>query len=157
MEFSGPRLRCYVDDGARTRSILGLVIADENADLTDRIGARLELERAAVVDVGRNSCSPDNGHGATRASDGACDGDAISGAGVYYGAAVTEAAHYKGKHVVVVGGANSAGQGAMFFSRYASKVTMLVRGSDLEAGRSCRRCRVCHFGAGGLEDRRNAH
>jgi thioredoxin reductase (NADPH) len=60
----------------------------------------------------------------------------LTGAGVYYGAALTEAAHYKGKPVFVVGGANSAGQGAMFFSRYASKVTMLVRGSSLEKGMS---------------------
>lgn len=62
--------------------------------------------------------------------------DRLTGAGVYYGAAVTEAAHYKGQHVFVVGGANSAGQGAMFFSRYASKVTILVRGSALEKGMS---------------------
>jgi thioredoxin reductase (NADPH) len=60
----------------------------------------------------------------------------LNGAGVYYGAAVTEAAHYRGREVYVVGGANSAGQGAMFFSRYASKVTMLVRGSSLEKGMS---------------------
>ena len=60
----------------------------------------------------------------------------LAGAGVYYGAAMTEAAHYKGQHVFVVGGANSAGQGAMFFSRYASKVTMVVRGGALERGMS---------------------
>jgi thioredoxin reductase (NADPH) len=60
----------------------------------------------------------------------------LSGAGIYYGAALTEAAHYKDQHVFVVGGANSAGQGAMFFSRYASQVTMLVRGSSLEKGMS---------------------
>jgi len=53
----------------------------------------------------------------------------LTGAGVYYGAALTEAEHYKDQHVFVVGGANSAGQAAMFFSRYASKVTMLVRSS----------------------------
>jgi len=57
--------------------------------------------------------------------------EALSGAGIYYGAALTEAAHYRGEHVFIVGGANSAGQGAMFFSQYASKVTMLVRGSSL--------------------------
>ncbi|MCB0225541.1 MAG: FAD-dependent oxidoreductase [Anaerolineae bacterium] len=62
--------------------------------------------------------------------------EAVTGAGVYYGAALTEAAYYKDKPMFVVGGANSAGQGAMFFSRYASKVTMLVRGSDLKAGMS---------------------
>ena len=62
--------------------------------------------------------------------------EAVTGAGVYYGAAITEAAYYKGERVFVVGGANSAGQGAMFFSRYASKVTMLVRGSGLSKGMS---------------------
>lgn len=60
----------------------------------------------------------------------------LIGAGVYYGAALTEAAHYKDKNVYVVGGANSAGQGAMFFARYAKKVTMLVRSSALEKGMS---------------------
>jgi thioredoxin reductase (NADPH) len=62
--------------------------------------------------------------------------DNLTGAGVYYGAALTEAAFYKGQDIFVVGGANSAGQGAMFFSRYARKVTMVVRGSSLEAGMS---------------------
>ena len=57
--------------------------------------------------------------------------EGLTGAGIYYGAALTEAAHYHDKHVFVVGGANSAGQAAMFFSTYASKVTMLVRGYGL--------------------------
>jgi thioredoxin reductase (NADPH) len=60
----------------------------------------------------------------------------LAGAGVYYGAALTEAQHYKGKQLFVIGGANSAGQGAMYFSRYAKKVTMLVRGSSLEKSMS---------------------
>ena len=60
----------------------------------------------------------------------------LTGAGVYYGAALTEAAYYRGQDVVVVGGANSAGQGAMFFSRYARMVTMIVRASALELGMS---------------------
>ena len=60
----------------------------------------------------------------------------LTGAGVYYGAAITEAAHYRDQHVFVVGGANSAGQGAMFFSRFASKVTILVRSSSLNVGMS---------------------
>jgi thioredoxin reductase (NADPH) len=55
----------------------------------------------------------------------------LVGAGVYYGAAMTEAALYRGHDVCVVGGANSAGQGALFFSRYARTVTMLVRAADL--------------------------
>lgn len=62
--------------------------------------------------------------------------EGLTGAGIYYGAALTEAAYYRDQDVYVVGGANSAGQGAMFFSRYARKVTMLVRGSSLEAGMS---------------------
>ncbi|MEJ2010686.1 MAG: FAD-dependent oxidoreductase, partial [Anaerolineales bacterium] len=60
----------------------------------------------------------------------------LTGAGVYYGAALTEAANYREQQVYVVGGANSAGQGAMFFSRFASEVTMLVRSSALEKGMS---------------------
>ena len=51
----------------------------------------------------------------------------LVGAGIYYGAAMSEAALYRGRDVAIVGGANSAGQGALFFSRYARKVTILVR------------------------------
>jgi len=62
--------------------------------------------------------------------------EVITGAGVYYGAALTEATNFRDQQVFVVGGANSAGQGAMFFSRYASQVTMLVRSDSLERGMS---------------------
>jgi thioredoxin reductase (NADPH) len=62
--------------------------------------------------------------------------EALTGAGIYYGAALTEAAHYRGERVFIVGGANSAGQGAMFFSQYASKVTMLVRADSLQKSMS---------------------
>ncbi len=55
----------------------------------------------------------------------------LLGIGVYYGAALTEAATYRGQDVCIVGGANSAGQGALFFSRYARRVTLLVRGNSL--------------------------
>jgi thioredoxin reductase (NADPH) len=57
--------------------------------------------------------------------------DRLYGAGVYYGAAMTEAIACKGEEVYVVGGANSAGQAAMHFSKYAKQVTMLVRGESL--------------------------
>jgi thioredoxin reductase (NADPH) len=60
----------------------------------------------------------------------------LTGAGVYYGAAVTEAASFKDRHVFVVGGANSAGQGALFLSRHASRVTILLRGTSLSNGMS---------------------
>src|SRR5262249_57067006 len=53
------------------------------------------------------------------------------GAGVYYGAGMTEALACKGEDVYVVGGANSAGQAAVHFARYANQVTMLIRGDSL--------------------------
>jgi thioredoxin reductase (NADPH) len=62
--------------------------------------------------------------------------DDFAGRGVYYGAAAHEAVNCKGEDVYVVGGANSAGQAALFFSRYARRVVMLVRGSDLRASMS---------------------
>ena len=62
--------------------------------------------------------------------------DRLAGAGVYYGAAATEAKSCKDETVFVVGGANSAGQAAMYFSKYASKVTMVVRGPSLEKSMS---------------------
>lgn len=55
----------------------------------------------------------------------------LTGAGVYYGAAQTEAMSCKDEDVYIIGGANSAGQAAMYFSRYARQVTMLVRGDSL--------------------------
>jgi thioredoxin reductase (NADPH) len=58
-----------------------------------------------------------------------------TGAGVYYGAAMTEARSCTQQHVVVIGGANSAGQAAVHFARYARRVTMLVR-STLEKSMS---------------------
>jgi thioredoxin reductase (NADPH) len=67
----------------------------------------------------------------------AVDGiDKLLGAGVYYGAARTEAAAVRGQDVMIVGGANSAGQGAMFFSEHARKVYMVVRGNSLSASMS---------------------
>ncbi len=51
----------------------------------------------------------------------------LTGAGVYYGAALTEAKSCEEQHVVIIGGANSAGQAAVHFAGFASKVTMLVR------------------------------
>ncbi len=55
----------------------------------------------------------------------------LTGAGIYYGAALTEARSCAEQHVVVIGGANSAGQAAVYFSGYASRVTMLVRAESL--------------------------
>jgi thioredoxin reductase (NADPH) len=62
--------------------------------------------------------------------------ESFVGASIYYGAAVTEAESCRGGHAIVVGGANSAGQGAVFLARYAKEVTMLIRGNSIEAGMS---------------------
>ncbi|HEU4983113.1 MAG TPA: FAD-dependent oxidoreductase [Acidobacteriaceae bacterium] len=60
----------------------------------------------------------------------------LTGAGVYYGAALVEARSCQDEQVYIVGGANSAGQAAMHFAQYASQVTMLVRGESLQASMS---------------------
>ena len=62
--------------------------------------------------------------------------DALAGAGVYYGAAMTEALACKDDDVYLIGGANSAGQAALHFAKYARCVTLLVRGDSLEKGMS---------------------
>ena len=60
----------------------------------------------------------------------------LVGKGIFYGAAASEAQAMEGQEVYVVGGANSAGQAAMHLSRYASRVTMLVRGDSLASSMS---------------------
>jgi thioredoxin reductase (NADPH) len=57
--------------------------------------------------------------------------DKLTGAGVYYGASMAEALDYQGQDVYIVGGANSAGQAAIHFSKYAKHVTLLVRDNSL--------------------------
>jgi thioredoxin reductase (NADPH) len=60
----------------------------------------------------------------------------LTGRGVYYGSASTEAPGCAGSDVLIVGGANSAGQAALFFSRHARSVTLVVRGDGLERSMS---------------------
>jgi len=57
----------------------------------------------------------------------------LQGAGVYYGAAMTEGDSCRGEDIYIVGAANSAGQAAMYFSRYARRVVILARGASLSA------------------------
>jgi thioredoxin reductase (NADPH) len=61
---------------------------------------------------------------------------ALTGAGVYYGAALTEAISCRDEEVLIVGGGNSAGQAALFFAQYAAHVTVVVRGKSLGDGMS---------------------
>lgn len=60
----------------------------------------------------------------------------FTGAGIYYGAATTEAQACKEKHVYIVGGGNSAGQGAMYLSQFAKKVHIVIRKQDLSTSMS---------------------
>ncbi|MGH7690078.1 MAG: FAD-dependent oxidoreductase [Gemmatimonadaceae bacterium] len=60
----------------------------------------------------------------------------LTGAGVYYGAALVEGESVRERDVFVVGGANSAGQAAVYFARFAQRVTMLVRGPSLTSSMS---------------------
>ena len=60
----------------------------------------------------------------------------LNGLGVYYGVALSEAPTYRGRDICIVGGANSAGQAALFFSRYARRVTILVRAPSLSPAMS---------------------
>jgi thioredoxin reductase (NADPH) len=62
--------------------------------------------------------------------------DRLQGAGVYYGGGATEALSCKGETVYVIGGANSAGQAAMNFAKYAEKVVIVVRGASLSSSMS---------------------
>jgi thioredoxin reductase (NADPH) len=55
----------------------------------------------------------------------------LVGCGVYYGVALSEAVTYRGEDICIIGGANSAGQAALFFSRYARRVTLIVRAAAL--------------------------
>jgi thioredoxin reductase (NADPH) len=60
----------------------------------------------------------------------------LTGSGVYYGASMVEALSCKGEDVIMVGGANSAGQAAIYFSKYAKSVTLVVRGDSLSKSMS---------------------
>ena len=60
----------------------------------------------------------------------------LLGAGIYYGAGLSEAPLYRDQDVYLVGGANSAGQAALYFARYARSVTLLVRGASLQESMS---------------------
>jgi thioredoxin reductase (NADPH) len=72
----------------------------------------------------------------------------LTGSGVYYGAAMTEALHVRGKTVYMVGAGNSAGQAAMFFKDHAEKVVMLVRGESLAT-------KMSHYLVGRIEATEN--
>ena len=67
---------------------------------------------------------------------GVPDLEALQGAGVFYGASISEAQALRGERAIVVGGGNSAGQAAMHLARYAARVTLVVRGDTLTTSMS---------------------
>lgn len=101
-------------------------IAYDNGVFTARIGDVGEVTARAVVLA----------TGVSYRRLGVPDIEALSGAGVYYGASVSEAAGLAGRHAVVVGGGNSAGQAVLHLARYCDQVTLVVRGEDLGADMS---------------------
>ena len=64
------------------------------------------------------------------------DADRLTGSGIFYGGATTEASFYRGERVAVQGGGNSAGQAAVYLARFAEHVTVLIRGDSIGAGMS---------------------
>ena len=102
------------------RTVLGLRVEDDYKVLTLEDGSELR-SHAVVLATGVRVRTLD-----------VPGVEPLLGASVYYGAASAEAVNYAGGRVVVVGGANSAGQGAMFLSRYAREVVVLVRGDSLD-------------------------
>ncbi|MGU3502906.1 FAD-dependent oxidoreductase [Mycobacterium sp. C31M] len=101
-----------------------ITFSDDN-DGTRTIGARAVILATGVDyrELSVGGCS-------------AAEESNLIGRGVYYGASVSDAAECAGEEVYIVGGANSAGQAAMFMSKTAKNVTMLVRGPSLEASMS---------------------
>ena len=97
-------------------------------------GDRLVLDVAGVGSVASRAVVLALGVSYTRL--GVDSLEALLGAGVFYGAAVSEARAMAGEDVCVVGGANSAGQAALHLARYARHVTLVVRGDSLETSMS---------------------
>jgi thioredoxin reductase (NADPH) len=62
--------------------------------------------------------------------------DKLTGSGVYYGASMSEGESIKGQDVFILGGANSAGQAAMYFSRFAKSVSLIIRGASISSSMS---------------------
>jgi thioredoxin reductase (NADPH) len=142
---------------SRIENYLGFPAGIAGVDLARRATAQARKFGAEILTaVGVDSITADQSGKRVRLSDGTELGcralviatgmtirrlpveghERLVGAGVYYGAAPSEAVLYRGEPVIVVGGANSAGQASMMLSRFAGRVTILVRGDSLEAGMS---------------------
>ena len=142
---------------SRIENYLGFPDGISGGQLTDRARRQAVKFGAELLTTSEASSLEVNGSGRTvRLSDGsAVDAKAVilatgvsyrqlgapgcqerTGAGVYYGAALSEADQCMDQDVYVIGGANSAGQAAVYLSRFAKSVTMLVRARSLELSMS---------------------
>jgi thioredoxin reductase (NADPH) len=108
-----------------TRSVQAIATLDDGLHCIELDGGRRLPARALIVATGVTWRDLD-----------AKNAQQFIGRGVYYGAARTEALGTRGKDIILVGGGNSAGQAAMFFSNYAKSVTIVVRGASLSASMS---------------------
>jgi thioredoxin reductase (NADPH) len=129
---SGAELARRASDQAR-RFDVEILTANEVTAIAHR-GAAHMLTLADGSDIATQACIIATGVSYRRLP--ASGVDRMAGRGVYYGASNHEAVNCRGEHVYVIGGANSAGQAAVHFCRYADHVTMLVRGESLHSSMS---------------------
>jgi thioredoxin reductase (NADPH) len=130
--LSGSDLARRATDQARRLGAELLAVSDAVALKVEGAGRIVEL--TSGVELSANSVLVASGVSYRRMP--AAGFDDFTGAGVYYGAALTEARSCADQHVVVIGAANSAGQAAVYFSGYANHVTMLVRSDSLNKSMS---------------------
>ena len=107
-----------------TRDVIGLEVSGSARRVTFADGASIDAHTVILAT------------GVSYRRLGAPGLDDLTGRGVYYGSALTEASACLGQDIYVVGGANSAGQAAVYLARHAKSVTILVRGSSLEKSMS---------------------
>src|SRR5262249_47165213 len=125
--LSGSDLARRATDQARRLGAELLSVQDAVALRVEGAGRFIELSRGATV----SAYCVLGASGVSYRQLTAPGFQEFNGSGIYYGAALTEARACENQHVVVIGGANSAGQAAMHFSTFARQVTMLVRGDSL--------------------------
>ena len=128
--LSGSDLADRAQQQARRFGVQTLLADDVVRLCADGPRRRLQLESGRCVDARSVVLAPGVSYRRLEVVDG------WTGRGVYYGAATTEAQTTAGKDVYVVGGANSAGQAALYFAQNGARVHVLVRGDDLAAGMS---------------------
>ncbi|MDX6564561.1 MAG: thioredoxin reductase, partial [Gaiellales bacterium] len=132
MGLSGSDLARRATDQARRLGAELLTIQDAVGLRADGAGRIVELSNGSTLS---SSCVLVASGVSYRQLDAPGFAD-LTGAGVYYGAALTEARSCSNQEIVIIGGANSAGQAAVYFSGYARLVTILVRGEGLEKSMS---------------------